>query len=62
MRKQTIHRLYTEQKNTRFITKLMNEEFESFTLQLATGFHEGKSEKSIVVELVGASPSSIRKS
>jgi hypothetical protein len=40
---------------------LLSERFESFTLQPVTGFHQGKSEKSIVVELVGASPSSIRK-
>lgn len=61
MREQTIHRLYTEQKNKRFITRLLSEHFESFTLQPVTGYHKGNSEKSIVVEIVGASPSAIRK-
>jgi hypothetical protein len=61
MREQTIHRLYTEQKNTRVITKLLNEQFDSFTLQGVTGYYKGNSEKSIVVEIVGAKPSSIRK-
>src|SRR3954470_19487635 len=61
MREQTIHRLYTEQKNTRVITRLLNEQFDSFTLQGVTGYYKGNSEKSIVVEIVGAKPSSIRK-
>lgn len=61
MQEQTIHRLYTEQKNKGLITKLLSEQFESFTLQPATGFHQGNSEKSIVVEIVGATPSAIRK-
>jgi hypothetical protein len=61
MREQTIHRLYTEQKNKRLITRLLKEHFESFTLQPVTGYYRGNSEKAIVVEIVGATPSAIRK-
>jgi hypothetical protein len=61
MREQTIHRLYTEQKNKRLITRLLSEHFESFTLQPVTGYYQGNSEKAIVVEIIGARPSAIRK-
>ena len=60
MREQAIHRLYTEQKNKRGITKLLSEQFENFTLQPVTGYYKGNSEKSIVVEIVGAKQASIR--
>jgi hypothetical protein len=61
MREQTIHRLYTEQKNKRVITRLLSEHFQSFTLQPVTGYYRGNSEKAIVVEIVGATPLTIRK-
>ncbi len=61
MREQTIHRLYTEQKNMKIITKLLSEQFESFTLQPVTGYYRKRSEKAIVVEIVGATPSAMRK-
>jgi hypothetical protein len=58
---QTIHRLYTEQKNERAIIRLVGEQFENFTMQPVMGFFDGSPEKSIVVEIVGATPLSIRK-
>ena len=61
MREQTIHRLYTEQKNKRLIGRLLSETFESFTLQPVTGYYQGSSETAMVVEIVGATPSAIRK-
>jgi hypothetical protein len=60
MREQIINRLYTEQKNKRVITRLLSEHFESFTLQPATGYYKGNSEKTIVVEIVGGRRSAIR--
>jgi hypothetical protein len=61
MREKMIHRLYTERKNKRLIIRLLGEHFESFTLQPVTGYYQGNSEKAIVVEIVGATPSAIRK-
>lgn len=58
---QTVHRVYTEQKNERAIIRLVSEQFENFTMQPVTGFYNGSPEKSIVVEIVGASASSIQK-
>ena len=58
---QTVHRLYTEQKNERAIIRLVSEQFENFTMQPVTGFYDGSPEKSIVVEIVGAPPLAIRK-
>jgi hypothetical protein len=60
MSTQSIHRLYTEKKNQRAIIRLINEQFESFTMQPVTGFYGGKPEASIVVEIVGAKGAEIR--
>jgi hypothetical protein len=60
MSMQSIYRLYTEKKNQAAIVRLIGEQFESFTLQPVTGYYRGKPEHSIVVEIVGASPSAIR--
>jgi hypothetical protein len=58
---QIIHRVYTEQKNRGAIIRLLVEEFENFTMQPVTGFYAGSPEQSFVVEIVGATTSSIRK-
>ncbi len=58
---QNIHRIYTEKKNEKAIIRVVAEKFDNFTLQLVTGYYRGKAEKSIVVEIVGASASEIRK-
>jgi hypothetical protein len=50
----TIFRIYTEAKNQRDIIRLTGQSFESFTLQPTLGYYQGKPEKSIVVEIVGA--------
>lgn len=57
----TIHRLYTEQKSEKAIVRLISERFENFTLQPVTGYYAGQSEKSILVEIAGATPSAISK-
>jgi hypothetical protein len=49
-----IFRIYTEEKNKRDIVRLAGQEFDSFTLQPTLGYYQGKSEKSIVIEIVGA--------
>jgi acetolactate synthase regulatory subunit len=54
-----IHRIYTEAKNKRNILKVANQRFESFTVQATSGFYKGRKEKSIVIEIVGASARSI---
>jgi hypothetical protein len=60
MRRQTIHRIYTEEKNKNAIVQLVGTQFESFTLQPTLGYYRGSAEKSIVIEIVGASASKIK--
>ncbi len=50
----TIFRIYTEAQNQRDIIRLTGKSFESFTLQPTLGYYQGKPEKSIVIEVVGA--------
>jgi hypothetical protein len=54
MKATTIYRIYTEKKNLRAILRLAGKRFESFTLQPTAGYYKGKSEESIVIEIVGA--------
>ncbi|MDQ1411411.1 MAG: hypothetical protein QOJ41_3146 [Acidobacteriaceae bacterium] len=54
MSRQTIHRIYTEDKRRSTIVRVISEQFENFTLQPTTGYYRGKPEKSIVLEFVGA--------
>ena len=61
MSRQSVHRLYTEKKNQAAIVRLIGEEFESFTLQPVTGYYRGKPEPAIVLEIVGANASALRK-
>jgi hypothetical protein len=49
-----IYRLYTENKNKRDIVRLVAKRFESFTVQPTLGYYQGKSERSIMIEIVGA--------
>jgi hypothetical protein len=57
MSRQTIHRIYTEDKRRATIVRAIAKQFESFTLQPTTGYYRGKPEKSIVLEIVGAKES-----
>lgn len=59
MRNKHIYRVYTEEKNKRDIVRLAAQQFENFTLQPTLGYYQGRSEKSIVVEVVGASERSV---
>lgn len=57
---QTIHRIYTEKKNTQAIVKLLSNHFESFTIHPTLGYYRGGKEESIAIEIVGARSSQIR--
>jgi hypothetical protein len=60
MSRQTIHRIYTEDKRRATIVRAIAKQFESFTLQPTTGYYRGKPEKSIVLEIVGAKESQVK--
>jgi hypothetical protein len=57
---QIIHRIYTEDKRRGMIVRAISKQFENFTLQPTTGYYRGKSEKSIVLEIVGAKESEVK--
>jgi hypothetical protein len=61
MTRKTIYRLYTQDKNKRCIVRLTAQRFESFTLQPTLGYYRGKSERSIVLEIVGAADREVKK-
>jgi hypothetical protein len=60
MSRQTIHRIYTEDKHRATIVRVISKQFENFTLQPTTGYYHGKPEKSIVLEFVGAKESQVK--
>jgi hypothetical protein len=60
MSRQTIHRVYTEDKRRATIVRVISKQFESFPLQPTTGYYRGKREKSIVLEFVGAKDSEVK--
>jgi hypothetical protein len=60
MSRQTIHRVYTEDKRRATIVRVISKQFESFTLQPTTGYYRGKRERSIVLEFVGAKESEVK--
>ncbi len=60
MSRQTIHRIYIEDKRRATIVRVISKQFESFTLQPTTGYYRGKPEKSIVLEIVGAKESQVK--
>ena len=61
MRRETIHRIYTEDKSKKAIVDLVGKQFESFTLQPTLGYYRGKPEKSIVIEIVGSTAIKIKR-
>jgi hypothetical protein len=61
MRRQNIYRIYTEEKNKKAIVGLVAKQFEGFTLQPTLGYYRGKAEKSIVIEIVGATAAKIKR-
>jgi len=60
MSRQTIHRIYTEDKRRATIVRAISKQFDNFTLQPTTGYYRGKPEKSIVLEIVGAKESQVK--
>jgi hypothetical protein len=60
MSRQTIHRIYTEDKRRATIVRAIAKQFESFTRQPTTGYYRGKPVKSIVLEIVGAKESQVK--
>ena len=60
MSRQTVHRVYTEDKRRATIVGVISKRFESFTLQPTTGYYCGKRERSIVLEFVGAKESEVK--
>ena len=60
MRRQSIYRIYTEEKNKKAIVNLLGARFESFTIQPTLGYYRGGAEKSIVIEIVGARSQKIK--
>ena len=55
MHRKVIYRIYTEEKNKRVIVRLTAKNSENFTLQPTLGYYRGKPERSIVIEILGAS-------
>ena len=47
-----IYRLYTEDKNRKEIEKIVSKYFDGFTVFTAKGYWEGKSENSLVIEIL----------
>jgi hypothetical protein len=60
MSRQSIHRVYTEDKRRATIVRVISKQFANFTLQPTTGYYRGKPEKSIVLEIVGAKESQVK--
>ena len=60
MSRQTIHRMYTEDKRRATMVRAISKQFDNFTLQPTTGYYRGKPEKSIVLEIVGAKESQVK--
>ena len=60
MSRQTIHRIYTEDKRRATMVRAISKQFDNFTLQPTTGYYRGKPEKSIVLEIVGAKESQVK--
>jgi hypothetical protein len=56
-----IYRIYTEDQGREMLIKVTGKHFESFTLQPTMGYFRGKPEKSVILEIVGARESAIKK-
>ena len=48
----TVYRIYTEDADREAVVRAVSQRFESFTLHETTGYFKGRSEKSIVIEIV----------
>ena len=46
------YRIYTENKRKRFLLRLFSESFPGFTVYEATGFWQGKQEKTLMFEII----------
>jgi hypothetical protein len=60
MSRQTIHRIYTENKRRATMVRAISKQIENFTLQPTTGYYRSKPEKSIVLQIVGAKESKVK--
>jgi hypothetical protein len=49
-----VYRIYTQDVHRNRVIKVVTSKFESFTLQSTRGYFKGRSEKSIVIEIVEA--------
>lgn len=52
-----VYRLYTEDKNRKWITQLVAENFTGFNITRQTGYWQGKAEKSLCIEIIDGSNS-----
>ena len=57
---QKLHRIYTEDFRRKTLVRALSKKFASFTLQPTTGYFAGKAEKSIVLEILGATDAEIK--
>jgi hypothetical protein len=51
---ETVYRIYTEDADRDGVVAAVTAKFESFTMQPTSGYYRGKSEPSIVIEIVDA--------
>jgi hypothetical protein len=47
-----VHRIYTEDTAREAVIETVGKQFDNFTLHGTTGYYKGKSEKSLVVEII----------
>jgi hypothetical protein len=47
-----LYRIYTQNKNKKFVLKLVSESFPGFTVYEETGFWQGVKEKSLIIEII----------
>lgn len=47
-----VYRIYTEQKNLKWICQVVSEKFPGFTVYKTVGYWQGKPEKSVMIEII----------
>jgi len=51
-----LYRIFTERKNVKFITQLISEHYQGFTIFNTIGYWQGKHEKSLCIEIMSNNP------